>query len=66
MPLLRRRLWCYWPAREDDGKISIAGDPDHPANFGKLCSKGMALGETLGLEQRLLATQYRRADVHVG
>ncbi|WP_163360937.1 molybdopterin-dependent oxidoreductase, partial [Escherichia coli] len=27
---------------------------DHPANFGRLCSKGSALGETLGLEDRLL------------
>ena len=26
----------------------IAGDPEHPANFGRLCSKGSALGETLG------------------
>ena len=33
---------------------SIAGDPEHPANFGRLCSKGAALGETLGLEGRLL------------
>jgi assimilatory nitrate reductase catalytic subunit len=34
---------------------SIKGDPDHPANFGRLCSKGAALGETLGLEGRVLA-----------
>src|SRR5580704_14770214 len=33
---------------------SIAGDPDHPANFGRLCSKGAALGETLAPEGRLL------------
>jgi assimilatory nitrate reductase catalytic subunit len=33
---------------------AIKGDPDHPANFGKLCSKGTHLGETLGLEGRLL------------
>ena len=32
----------------------IAGDPDHPANRGKLCSKGTHLGETIGLEDRLL------------
>ncbi len=32
----------------------IAGDPEHPANFGRLCSKGAALGETLGSEGRLL------------
>jgi assimilatory nitrate reductase catalytic subunit len=32
----------------------IKGDPDHPANRGKLCSKGTHLGETIGLEGRLL------------
>lgn len=37
-----------------EGGVDIAGDPDHPANFGRLCSKGTALGETLGLETRLL------------
>ncbi|HEU4986733.1 MAG TPA: hypothetical protein VFT89_06675, partial [Rhizobiaceae bacterium] len=36
--------------RAADGTVTIRGDPDHPANFGKLCSKGSALGETLGLE----------------
>ncbi|MBM0105166.1 molybdopterin-dependent oxidoreductase [Steroidobacter sp. S1-65] len=34
--------------------VSIAGDPAHPANFGRLCSKGSALGQTLGSEGRLL------------
>ncbi len=34
--------------------VTIAGDQDHPANFGKLCSKGTHLGETVGLEGRLL------------
>ncbi len=37
-----------------DGTITIHGDPDHPANFGRLCSKGAALAETIGLEGRLL------------
>jgi assimilatory nitrate reductase catalytic subunit len=39
-----------------DGKggAIIKGDPQHPANGGRLCSKGSALGETLGLETRLL------------
>ena len=32
----------------------IKGDADHPANFGKLCSKGTHLGETIGMEGRLL------------
>ncbi|GGJ41044.1 nitrate reductase [Sphingopyxis bauzanensis] len=35
-------------------QVEIAGDPDHPANYGKLCSKGTHLGETVGLEGRLL------------
>lgn len=37
-----------------DGSATISGDPDHPANFGRLCSKGSALGETLSLEERQL------------
>ena len=36
------------------GGATIAGDPDHPANFGRLCSKGSALGETLDLATRQL------------
>ena len=39
---------------QPDGSVEIKGDPAHPANFGRLCSKGTALGETLGLEGRLL------------
>ncbi len=35
-----------------DGKIE--GDPLHPANRGRLCSKGAALAETLDDSQRLL------------
>jgi len=38
----------------DDGKVSVKGDPDHPANFGRLCSKGSALAETIDLNGRLL------------
>ena len=34
--------------------LSVSGDPAHPANFGRLCSKGAALGETLSLDDRLL------------
>ncbi len=39
---------------QDDASVSVAGDPDHPANFGRLCSKGSALAETLSLDDRLL------------
>ena len=41
------------------GGAAISGDPEHPANFGRLCSKGSALGETLGLENRLLYPMIR-------
>src|SRR3989338_5436527 len=34
--------------------INLSGDQQHPANFGRLCSKGAALAETLDNEGRLL------------
>ncbi|WP_338466127.1 molybdopterin-dependent oxidoreductase [Novosphingobium sp. ZN18A2] len=34
--------------------VQIKGDRDHPANRGRLCSKGTHLAETVGLEGRLL------------
>ncbi len=37
-----------------DQTVTIQGDPEHPANFGRLCSKGAALAETLSLDDRLL------------
>jgi assimilatory nitrate reductase catalytic subunit len=46
------------------GSFAVAGDPEHPANLGRLCSKGAALGETLGGSGRLLYPQVegRRVD----
>jgi assimilatory nitrate reductase catalytic subunit len=44
---------------DGNGGAAISGDPEHPANFGRLCSKGSALGETLGLEDRLLYPMIR-------
>lgn len=40
--------------RVETTAISVSGDTQHPANFGKLCVKGSALGETLGERGRLL------------
>ncbi|MBI3899397.1 MAG: molybdopterin-dependent oxidoreductase [Gammaproteobacteria bacterium] len=40
--------------RAPDDTIQVAGDPNHPANAGRLCSKGAALADTLGPEDRLL------------
>ncbi|PHV04834.1 nitrate reductase [Janthinobacterium sp. BJB412] len=45
-----------------DGTVEIAGDSGHAANAGKLCVKGSALGETVGLDGRLLYPQLRGAD----
>lgn len=47
---------------DGDGGARISGDARHPANFGKLCSKGSALGETLGLQDRLLFPMRRSPD----
>src|SRR6202166_3396314 len=44
---------------DSTGGAAISGDPEHPANFGRLCSKGSALGETLGVEGRLLYPMIR-------
>jgi assimilatory nitrate reductase catalytic subunit len=40
--------------RGEYGRVSVAGDPEHPANFGRLCSKGSALADTLADPDRLL------------
>src|SRR6476646_1871195 len=47
---------------DDRGGAAVSGDPEHPANFGKLCSKGSALGETLALGHRLLHPMLRQPD----
>lgn len=38
----------------EDGAVSVRGDPDHPSNYGRLCSKGSALAETIDLDGRIL------------
>ena len=49
---------CGVIVRHDNGAIiGVRGDPDHPANFGKLCSKGNTLHLTaLPDAQRYRAT----------
>ncbi|HUA24975.1 MAG TPA: molybdopterin-dependent oxidoreductase [Steroidobacteraceae bacterium] len=42
--------------------VSVAGDPLHPANAGRLCSKGSALADTLGLDGRLLRPRLHGQD----
>lgn len=45
---------CGIAVTRDDGGLRVDGDARHPANFGRLCSKGAALAETLDLDGRLL------------
>src|SRR3569833_4339030 len=44
-------------ALDADGGVVVQGDEQHPANRGRLCSKGSALGETVDLDGRLLHPQ---------
>jgi len=46
---------------EHDGEriLDVAGDPNHPANFGKLCSKGSTLHLTGDLDARALYPELR-------
>lgn len=42
---------------DDQGGVTVSGDLSHPANFGRLCSKGAALADTLSMEGRLLSPE---------
>ncbi|TAK68053.1 MAG: nitrate reductase, partial [Betaproteobacteria bacterium] len=46
----------------DDARIAgVRGDPDHPANFGKLCTKGATLHLTARHDTRALYPEQREA-----
>jgi len=43
-----------------DRVVAVQGDPDHPSNRGKLCSKGLALADTVRRDQaRVLRAEWR-------
>jgi len=44
---------------QNDKIIDIKGDPNHPANFGRLCTKGSTLHLTAKLDNRLLYPEMR-------
>lgn len=48
--------------RGADGAHSVRGDEAHPANLGRLCSKGAALAGTLDTGDRLLAPRVAGCD----
>ncbi|MDO9430496.1 MAG: molybdopterin-dependent oxidoreductase [Phenylobacterium sp.] len=45
---------CGVSGRADGRSLTIKGDEAHPANYGRLCSKGAALADTVGMDGRLL------------
>ena len=51
---------CGVAGRAEGRGLEVAGDLAHPSNFGRLCSKGSALGATVGLEGRLLTPMIGR------
>ena len=53
---------CGVLASKSGAGLVIQGDPDHPANRGRLCSKGSALGETIDLDGRLLSPRVHGVD----
>jgi assimilatory nitrate reductase catalytic subunit len=54
---------CGVTVQNTGTKPSLTGDPLHPANHGRLCSKGAALGETLDLTGRLVAPRLGGLEV---
>ena len=50
---------------ERSGRVTIEGDKSHPANYGRLCSKGLALAETLLPDGRLLTPQVKGKPVSI-
>ncbi len=44
------------------GKLEVRGDQDHPSNYGKLCTKGIALGDTVTPLGRLTQPAHIRND----
>jgi len=44
---------------ENDKIIDVKGDPEHPANFGRLCTKGSTLHLSAKLDTRLLYPELR-------
>lgn len=45
---------------QNDKIIGVKGDPDHPANFGRLCTKGSTLHHTAKLDARALFPELRK------
>jgi len=45
---------CGVIVSQEEGEYKVRGNPDHPSNLGRICSKGAALADTLDDEGRML------------
>lgn len=52
------------PSQGTERCWNLAADTAHPANLGRLCSKGSALTETLGMQGRLLSPKIHGQNVN--
>ncbi len=52
---------CGIVVTEEQGTFSVKGNPEHPSNLGRICSKGAALADTLDNEGRMLHPQINGA-----
>lgn len=50
---------CGMRVTFENGHAQIRPDEQHPANYGRVCTKGAALGETIDLEGRALQPRLR-------
>ncbi len=54
---------CGVIVEKTDHGYAVRGNPDHPSNLGRLCSKGAALAETLSLDGRCLYPKINAVQV---
>jgi len=54
---------CGVIAQPGPDGVAVHGDANHPANVGRLCSKGANLGETVGHDDRLTIPEVRGKQV---
>ena len=47
-----------------DTTMTVRGDSSHPSNYGRLCSKGLALGDTITDDGRLTTPSINGEEVH--
>ncbi|RDH83891.1 MAG: nitrate reductase [endosymbiont of Galathealinum brachiosum] len=54
---------CGIVVSKDQNEYKVRGNPDHPSNLGRICSKGAALADTLDDEGRMLQPQINGMEV---